>query len=801
MKTLIAAIFAGTMLSSGALAQNYSAQNFSSLTLGTPLAVTSGGLGNATGAVDGLTVLGRTLANTLGPGGVTASMLASGATAANLGYAPLNPANNFSELSNAATARANLDLGLLATQSSVTGTLLASGAAAANLGFTPLNPANNLSEVTNSASARTNLGIGPLQSGYTSATGLGSAANYAVGTSGASLGLFNTQNSWSPPVPPWTTFTTLYQGDLYNLGGLPAGSMDAHNAGAVAMTEALVGAVDVPVGAVNATFINAGVAGYSRSATPAAAAVGVFGGAMANVAGASTWGLNTIATNTTQIVPATQTGLNGVTAYSIEADLNIMKLPGGGTPTGTVRGLAIFSGSEVHPSGGAYGIEVGPFGQGSFGNTIWWDSAIVIDGAPNTTAIQIGAKGAGTTSLPSQSIAFNSYNSSSTLLTSTIGADPNGNLQITPGAGGATNIVGTVTEGPLSVTNTVQYGGITLSTGSNFTGVLAGFGTGGDGGTLELLTGGTIKTLLSGNTGTGSYINNAAGLTVGGTGTAAAGVINATGGFQVNGVGQNAAGGLASVTGATTSGNLPSFSSANGPLQDSGIVASSIVTLTGAQTLTNKTLNNPSITSPTVTGSLSSGPVSVTSGSIYSGLTLSTGSNFSAILDGYGVGNDGGTLSLQTGCALKTLLSGNTGTGSYINNGAGLTVGGTGTAPAGAVQASSEVNGVTGHLAASGTAPTVTSGFGSSTGSIGTVNGTWHFDVNTNVGGTSGVVGLPTATTAWNCFANSKNNPTTIAVHQTGFGTASATFAPYTLSGVLSAWVASDVISISCFAN
>lgn len=57
-----------------------------------------------------------------------------------LGFTPFNPANNFSEVVNAATARTNL------------------GAQAA-LGFTPFNPANNLSEIVNAATARSNLGL------------------------------------------------------------------------------------------------------------------------------------------------------------------------------------------------------------------------------------------------------------------------------------------------------------------------------------------------------------------------------------------------------------------------------------------------------------------------------------------------------------------------------------------------------------------------------------------------------------------------------------------------------------------
>ena len=137
---------------------------------------------------------------------VGSANLATGAAAANLGFTPLNSANNLSELSNAATARANLGLGALSTTtpgsgvpaalgaaangnggfvtSPVGSANLATGAAAANLGFTPLSRANNLSDLSNAATARTNLGLGAMSittPGAGVAAALGNAANGSGG--------------------------------------------------------------------------------------------------------------------------------------------------------------------------------------------------------------------------------------------------------------------------------------------------------------------------------------------------------------------------------------------------------------------------------------------------------------------------------------------------------------------------------------------------------------------------------------------------------------------------------------------
>lgn len=108
-------------------------------------------------------------------------------------------------------------------------------------------------------------------------------------------------------------------------------------------------------------------------------------------------------------------------------------------------------------------------------------------------------------------------------------------------------------------------------------------------------------------------------------------------------------------------------------------------------------------------------------------------------------------------------------------------------------------------LLISRTAPTVSSGFGTSP-TISANNGTAAFRVNVGTGGsaTAGIVGLPTATTGWNCYAN---DITAAAAHvayntvQTASSTTTATLENQTKSsGAAVAWAASDILAVSCFA-
>lgn len=92
------------------------------------------------------------------------------------------------------------------------------------------------------------------------------------------------------------------------------------------------------------------------------------------------------------------------------------------------------------------------------------------------------------------------------------------------------------------------------------------------------------------------------------------------------------------------------------------------------------------------------------------------------------------------------------------------------------------------------TAPTVTSGFGSGTpGTIVTGSTAFAFrvTVGTNAGGTSGVIGLPTATNFWNCFMSDQTTPLDIT-RQTSSSASSATFTTTV------AWTTGDVLLGIC---
>jgi len=111
-----------------------------------------------------------------------------------------------------------------------------------------------------------------------------------------------------------------------------------------------------------------------------------------------------------------------------------------------------------------------------------------------------------------------------------------------------------------------------------------------------------------------------------------------------------------------------------------------------------------------------------------------------------------------------------------------------------------------GLLCASAT-PTISSGFGTSPSIPAPANGSCAFTVNVGSGGTasSGVIGLgpPFASTGWNCSCNdvTTQSATVDKCKQTGTTISSATIGNFNSAGAAAAWVANDIVTVSCFAR
>lgn len=101
-----------------------------------------------------------------------------------------------------------------------------------------------------------------------------------------------------------------------------------------------------------------------------------------------------------------------------------------------------------------------------------------------------------------------------------------------------------------------------------------------------------------------------------------------------------------------------------------------------------------------------------------------------------------------------------------------------------------------------GQTPTVTSGFGSSP-AIGTGSIPSSITLTVGTGGTAstGVIGLPTATNGWVCHATDQSHPGGNFTEQSASSASSATLTNYNSAGSATAWSASDVLVVSCFAH
>lgn len=137
-----------------------------------------------------------TNANNISAGTLANGRLATGAAVANLGFTPLSPANNLSDLATPVTARTNLGLGSAATQAS---SAFDAAGTAATAQSASLQKTSNLSDLATPATARTNLGLGTLATQSASSVAItgGSIAGASVKVPSSTVALLPTCNAGS----------------------------------------------------------------------------------------------------------------------------------------------------------------------------------------------------------------------------------------------------------------------------------------------------------------------------------------------------------------------------------------------------------------------------------------------------------------------------------------------------------------------------------------------------------------------------------------------------------------------------
>lgn len=219
----------------------------------------------------------------------------------------------------------------------------------------------------------------------------------------------------------------------------------------------------------------------------------------------------------------------------------------------------------------------------------------------------------------------------------------------------------------------------------------------------------------------------------------------------------------------------------------------------GSGTVTIKSGNGPS-------GGGGSGTVTLTSGdSIHStpgNLNLNTGTA--------GVGSShapGGTINIVPGASnnqngAPVNITGGTTNTSGDNGGNVVLAGGPsggGIGLPGNVQLKTPLSDTNNNIMISQTAPTVSSGCGTSPTVTGANTAGFQVTIGTSPGSTCNMT-MPTATTGWACSANDITTATEV-VKQTGSTTTSASFTGYLItSGLATAFTAADKIVFNCMA-
>lgn len=189
---------------------------------------------------------------------------------------------------------------------------------------------------------------------------------------------------------------------------------------------------------------------------------------------------------------------------------------------------------------------------------------------------------------------------------------------------------------------------------------------------------------------------------------------------------------------------------------------------------------------------------------------ISSGTSFSSIAGSTcsfsGSGLDSCPLGTVTPAAVvastlnSVTVAGTTGTGNLVFS---INSSFTGATQAQTYRFSAALQGPSSKTLCSATAPTISSGFGTSP-TIVQNSGTCSFSINVGTGGTAtgGVIGLPAATNEWNCNVTPFNASASQLVNTTIISartTTSITLAnEVTSTGIAAAWPTSLVLMINC---
>lgn len=204
--------------------------------------------------------------------------------------------------------------------------------------------------------------------------------------------------------------------------------------------QAVVGGVNLPHGG-SASAPQAGIAlsGNALASANNTYAVGVFGAGLANFQPSSgnttgMWGANFVANNCNLVNGCSDTrGFDLFNAYGVEIDLNLFRDSAGGAPSGNANGIWLTGASTAQPTGVANALHIGA--MGTFANPpIPWKNGIYLDDGAANTGISVGASGSGN-GVGAQPIYLRSRSSGGTNYTSTVTADPFGDLVLVPGGG------------------------------------------------------------------------------------------------------------------------------------------------------------------------------------------------------------------------------------------------------------------------------------------------------------------------------------------------------------------------------